>query len=154
LTEVRQSNLPEELGELHPDQWTAPFWEHAREHRLVAARCTRCDAFRPMPPGSFCWECDGDEVAWIELSGRATLHSFTIVRRAVASSLEGVVPFVIAIVDLDGAPGVRLMTNIVDVEPEAVRTGMALTVVWDDLASGVTIPRFAPVGSAGSAGTT
>jgi len=55
---------------------------------------------------------------------------------------ERAIPYVLAVVALDGAPGVRLISNIVGADPEAVWIDMPVRVVWDDLGPGVSIPRF------------
>ena len=62
------------------------------------------------------------------MSGRGTVYSFTINRQAWVPGLE--VPFVIAIVELDEQPGLRLMTNIVDGTPEEVEIGMPVEVAF------------------------
>jgi uncharacterized OB-fold protein len=72
------------------------------------------------------------------------LHSFTIVHRAPAPELQGAVPYVVALVDLE--EGVRLMATLQDVDPdpEALRIGMPLELVYDDVSAEVTLPRFRP----------
>ena len=61
-----------------------------------------------------------------------------------ARKLAASVPYVIAVVALDGAPGTRLITNLVGCDPDTVHIGQQVQVVWDDIGSGVTIPRFTP----------
>lgn len=138
----RVIDFPADISQLNPDPWTQPFWDAAREHRLVVARCTNCATLRPMPPGPMCWECDEQRVDWITLSGTGTIHTYTVVRNAPLPDMEA--PFVIAVIALDGAPGVRLMTNIVGIDVDDVRVGQPVTVVWDDVTDDVTIPRFEP----------
>jgi uncharacterized OB-fold protein len=135
-------NFPDQIASLHPDPVTRPFWDAAREHRLVVARCVACATIRPMPPGPFCWECREVDVEWVTLPGTASVHTFTIVRSAPIPELSDAVPYVIAVVELDDAPGVRLMTNVVCVAPDDVRIGMRLRVVWDDVDGQTVIPRF------------
>jgi uncharacterized OB-fold protein len=134
----------EQLAHLHPDRWTEPFWAAAREHRLVAARCVSCGTLRQTPPGPFCWECSAQEVQWIDLPGTGVVHSYTVVRSAGPAAAQDV-PFVMAVVDLDDAPGVRLITNIVDIDVDEVTIGRQVVVRWDDVDDETTIPRFAPV---------
>jgi uncharacterized OB-fold protein len=122
---------------LHPDRWTAPFWAAARRHELVVARCALCATPRPMPPGPYCWECEGSEVEWHPLPGTGEVFTYTVVRQVDD-------PYVVAIVALDGVEGVRLMSDLVDVDPAQVRTGLPVEVVWDDVDRDTTIPRFGP----------
>ena len=135
--------MPDFMAYLSPDVWTEPFWTAASEHRLVAPKCTSCGEFR-MPPAPFCWSCRGQDVEWVELPGRGTVYTFTVTRQALIPQLKGSVPYVVAVVDLEGAPGARLVGNIVDVDPDTVCVGMAVTVTWDDLDEHTTIPRWSP----------
>jgi len=144
MTHVRPT-LSADLVHLHPDPWTRPFWDAARQHRLVAPRCTSCGTFR-MPPGPFCWRCRKQDVEWVDLSGRGQVFTFTVTHHALIPQLKEYVPYVTAIIELEGAPEVRMMSNIVDVDPAAVRIGMDVDVVWDDIDPQVTVPRFLPGG--------
>lgn len=132
-----------EIVNLHPDPWTEPFWRAAREHRLTAPRCTTCGTFR-MPPTGFCRKCRAQGVDWVQLVGSGTVYSFTVTHQALIPQLAAYTPYVIAVVELDDAPGIRLVTNLVDAEIETVRIGMPVTVVWDDVHEHATIPRFTP----------
>lgn len=133
--------MPGDLVHLHPDPHSEPFWLAAREHRLVAPRCQHCGRFR-MPPTGFCPGCRQQGVDWVELSGRGTVYSFTIAHQPLIPQLRDYIPYVIALVEPDDAPGIRLATNLVDVDTEAVRVGMAVRVVWDDVHENATVPRF------------
>lgn len=135
--------MPDFMAELAPDPWTEPFWRAAGEHRLVAPRCTNCGTFR-MPPVPFCHTCRHQDVEWVELSGRGTVFTFVITRRALIPQLEDAVPNVVAVIDLEGAPGCRLVSNVLEVDPEAVEIGLPVVVAWDDVNETVTIPRFVP----------
>jgi hypothetical protein len=135
--------LPASLARLAPDAWTEPFWRAAREHRLVAPRCRACGAFR-MPPGPYCWRCRTQPVDWVELSGRGTVYTCSVTRQALVPFLREAVPYVVAVVELEGAPGVRLVGNVLDVDPAEVRIGMPVRVAWDDIDEATTIPRFVP----------
>ena len=136
--------MPDFMARLNPDPWTEPFWQAASEHHLVAPKCTNCGEFR-MPPAPFCWKCRHQDVEWIELSGRGTVYTFIIARRALIPQLEPAMPNVVAVVELDDAPGVRLVGNVLAIDPEAVFIGMPVEVAWDDIDETITIPRFVPV---------
>ncbi|MDP2013903.1 MAG: OB-fold domain-containing protein [Actinomycetota bacterium] len=130
-----------EFATLNVDTFTKPFWDAAREHRLVVPQCDDCGTFH-LPPSPFCHECDGEALSYTEVPGTGEVYSFTIVRHPVVPALASVVPYVIAVVDLDGAPGARLVGNVIDCVPEAVHIGSKVTVVYDDIDDDVTIPRF------------
>ncbi len=140
---------PSSLADLHPDTATAPFWAAVAEHRLVCQRCANC-GHRRMPPGPVCPVCQSMSYEWDELSGRATLYTYTVARHALVPEMRESIPHVIAAVELDDAPGLRLVGNVVDVNVEDVVIGMPLEIVWDDVPErSVTVYRFRPRGHTG-----
>jgi hypothetical protein len=80
----------------------------------------------------------------LELSGEATLYSFTVIRHALAPPLREFLPMVVAVVEPDEAPTARLVANLVEVEVGDVTIGMPLEVVWEDAGDGICIYRFRP----------
>ncbi|MGH9025964.1 MAG: Zn-ribbon domain-containing OB-fold protein [Acidimicrobiia bacterium] len=134
---------PESVIELTPNEWTLPFWEATADHRLVVPRCTGCGAYR-MPPGPFCHVCRMQDIEWVEQSGRGEVYSFTVIRHGVIPDVKEALPFVAAVVELPDTGGVRLVANIVQCEPEAVRIGMPVELFWNDVREGVSIPCFRP----------
>ena len=75
-------------------------------------------------------------------SGRGTVYSFTVTHQNQAPGFREELPYVLAVVEL--AEGPRLMTNIVECAPDAVRIGMPVEVVFDDVTPEVTLPKFRP----------
>ena len=120
-----------------------PFWEATAAGRLLLPRCAECQAviWYPRP---FCPACASTHVEWIEASGRGTVYSFTVNRRGQADLADykdaGV--YVLAYVEL--AEGPRMMTNIVDCDPDTVSIGQAVEVVFHDTGEGTALPRFRP----------
>lgn len=135
---------PPDLFKLSTNAWTQPFWDATARHELVAAQCTDCGTFR-MPPTPFCPCCQSQRITWARLSGSGEIYSYTIVERAILPGMEDHLPYVPTVITLDGAGGVRLISNVVEVEVADIRVGMAVQVVWDDLpGQGVAVPRFVP----------
>src|SRR5262249_14427208 len=132
---------PDHLFKRVTDAWTRPFWEAASRHRVAAPRCGEGGTFR-MPPTPFFPRCRSPRVEWIELSGEGRLYSYSIVCRATFAEMESSIPYVTAVVELPDAQGIRLITNIVDTPLDRIRIGANVTVVFDDIGDGVTIPRF------------
>ncbi len=95
-------------------------------------------------PRPFCPECASTRVDWFQASGRGTVYSYTVNRRGGADLPEyrnaGV--YVLAYVELEEGP--RLMTNIVDCDPDSVRIGQPVEVVFHDTGQGTALPRFRP----------
>lgn len=128
-----------------PTPETLPFWEGCAAGELRIQRCTSCGkhVFYPRPA---CPHCYSTDLEWVVSDGTATLHSYVISHRAGPGFAEEV-PYVIAIVELP--EGVRMMTNLVEVEadPEKLPLDMPLRVVFEPRGE-VHLPLFAPAGSA------
>jgi uncharacterized OB-fold protein len=124
-----------------PDAETQPYWDAARERRLLVKRCRACSRahFYPRP---FCPHCWSAEVDWEEASGRATLYTWSVVHRNDLPPFGERVPYVAAVVDL--AEGPRMMTNVVGCDPGQLRIGMALEVDFRVETDEVTVPVFRP----------
>jgi uncharacterized OB-fold protein len=82
-------------------------------------------------------------VRWEDASGFGTVYSFTVLRQHYSRSLRHLLPMVVALVDL--AEGPRIMTNIVNVDPEDVRVGMPVEVYFERVSDHAALPFFAPV---------
>ena len=124
-----------------PYQDTAEYWSAAREHRFVLQRCKSCGEHQFYPRG-VCSHCLSSDLEWKEASGRGTVYSFSVNHRAPHPGFADNLPFVLAIVALEEGP--RMMTNIVDCDPESVTIGMDVTVTFDDISEEVTLPKFRP----------
>ncbi|MFE9096768.1 Zn-ribbon domain-containing OB-fold protein [Streptomyces sp. NPDC007264] len=141
MSAVRAQALPGDRVHITTDSATEPFWQAAKERRLVACECADCGHFR-MPPTPFCPECQSTAVDWVRLSGQGEVYSFTVIH-----GFPGLpdVTMVAAVVDLPDAPGARLVSNIIDVDPADVRIGMRLAVDFWPIADGWQLPVFRAV---------
>ncbi len=124
-----------------PDPETQPFWDAARAGALLIRRCRDCGRFH-FYPRPFCPSCWSSNVEWVEASGRASLYTWSVVRRNDLPPFNERVPYVAAVVDLEEGP--RMMTNVVDCDVDALEIGMPLEVVFRPIADDVTIPVFRP----------
>lgn len=126
-----------------PDPFTQRWWDAARERRLLVMRCGACGRahFYPRPFCPFCWS---EDVHWEEASGRGTVYTYSVVYQNDLPPFSSRVPYVAAIVEL--AEGPRMMTNIVDCDPAALRVGMPVEVTFRDETDEVTLPVFRPAG--------
>ena len=120
-----------------------PFWDGTAEGRLLLPRCDDCQVFI-WYPRPFCPACASTRVSWVAASGRGTVYSFTVNRRGQAdlSAYKEAGLYVLAYVELDEGP--RVMTNIVDCDPETVQIGQRVQVVFHDTGQGTALPRFRP----------
>ena len=131
-------SLPTPLPTPSPE--TAEFWAATTEKRLLLKRCENC-ATVIWYPKSLCPHCHSTDTSWFEAAGTGHVYSYTISRRGEGPYREAA-PYVLAYVELDEGP--RLMTNIVDCDPETVTVGQRVNVVFDDTGEGSALIRFRP----------
>ena len=126
-----------------PDPDTQAFWDGCRAHRLLVPKCLACGAFR-WPPRPGCPRCHSTEHEWVEVSGRGKVYSYVIFRRAFLPEFRDDVPYVVAIIELEESPTVRILSNVVGRKPEEVAFGMPVRVVFEDVTGDVTLFKFGP----------
>lgn len=123
---------------VNPD--SAPYWDGAREGRLMIRKCSDCGATHFLPR-HLCPECWSDRLEWIESAGRGTVHSFTVIRRASVPEYSGRVPYVLALIDLEEGP--RMMANIVGDDALETALGDPVRVVFETRGKeGAKVPQF------------
>ena len=106
------------LGPLpRPDMDSRFFWESGADGVLRFLQCGACKGFI-HPPRPICPACLSEDVSPAPVPGTGTVESFTINRQKWHPALP--VPFIIARVAIDGAPGVILTSNVIGCDPEAI----------------------------------
>lgn len=126
-----------------PDPDSAHFWAGCRSHRVLIQRCRSCGTYR-FPAGPVCPSCRSREADWIEAPGRGTVFGWIVVRHPVPRSVyQEDVPYIVALVTLE--EGVRMATNIIGCEPEAVTAGMEVELTFHDVTVDISLPKFRPV---------
>ena len=120
----------------------APFWRSVDGRAMQLPYCGSCRRFH-FYPRPVCPECWSDGLDWRPVCGRGAVWSYTVVRFAHGAH-EGWktrVPYVVALIELE--EGVRMMGNVVDCPPDAVRSGMAVELAYREYEDGL-IPVFVP----------
>lgn len=144
--------FPNEMPAPEPSMDDAGFWACCAGRSLRFQACADCGQVR-HPPTPICSGCHSTRVKWIEAPAEASVYSFTVVHHASHPAVSARLPYVVAVVEFDGLPGVRFVTNVTDVEPNKVHIGMLVRVWWDRLEHGdekaqpMFIPRFRPGGA-------
>ena len=136
--------MHDELPEPIVNADSRPYWEGARQGRLLLQRCGDCGTLRFFPR-YLCTACGSDRTEWAEASGRGTVHSFTIVHRAAFPEFQARTPYVVALIDLEEGP--RVMTNIVGDDALGVAIGDAVVVEFEARGTeGAKVPQFKRAG--------
>jgi uncharacterized OB-fold protein len=134
------------------DERTAEYFAGAARGELVLPRCGACGRLVWYPEPR-CPACAGESYTWTSVSGRGRVFSWTVVRRAFLPAFEEMVPFVTALVALDEDPAVRIVSYLVDCDPDAVTADMPVEAVFRPLRfptvpdRSVPVPMFVPASS-------
>ena len=89
-----------------------------------------------------CPECHSIEIETVELAGTGTVYSYAILHHPRNPAFS--YPVIAALIDLD--EGVRVVSNLVGVEPADVRIGAPVRVPFEPTADDMAVPVFEPAG--------
>ena len=125
-----------------PTPTTQPFWDALAQHtiRIQYSPSAQRYVFYPrvLAPGTL-----ADDLEWREISGAASLHTYTVAHRPVAPHFADAVPHIVAVAQWDEGP--RFATEIVNAEPSELRVGMRIRPVFVDVPEeGITLLRYEP----------
>lgn len=111
---------------------SAPFWEAAARSSLELPFCRSCGQVDWYPKGT-CASCESTEMDWRAVRGTGSVFSFVVVTRAFLPQYGDLLPFIPALVELDDAAGARMVTRLVDCEPDVVAIGDRVEVTFRTL---------------------
>jgi uncharacterized OB-fold protein len=113
------------------------FWRGVAEGRLLITRCAGCSTLQ-HPPSPMCPVCGSVRWTAEEMSGRGKVHSWIVSRHPTESDDH---PRIVALVELD--EGVRLVSNLKDVDPDQVTNDMEVEVLFTEV-DGFEVHQFRP----------
>ncbi|MCH2171706.1 OB-fold domain-containing protein [Myxococcota bacterium] len=128
---------------------TRGFWEGAAASELRIPRCDACGSLNWYPPPA-CRHCGGEALTWRAVSGRGQLFSWSHVTRALFKEYASKAPYIPGIVVLDEDPRVRLVTLLVDCNPEGLVVDEPVECVFrplsfSEIEGEVIAPMFRPI---------
>ena len=142
---MTQNSLPIEVP---PKPWHTPaehsrfYWEAAHENKFMIQRCEDCKTYI-HPPMPICAGCHSWNVSPQQVSGGGTVYSFTVVRHLFHPGFADVMPYVLALVELQEQADLRVLTHVVECAPENVSIGMKVVVVFENRGDH-SVPQFRP----------
>ena len=126
---------------------TRPFWEGCKAHELRFQKCQDCGLVR-WPPSVVCPHCLSGDTVWINASGRGTVYTFAVFRRAFHEAFQANIPYVTASIQLEEGP--RILSNVVGCPPAQVACDMPVEVTWEDITEVFSLPKFKTLERKGS----
>ena len=137
-----QNKYDKPLPEFRPE--TKPYWDSCKKHELLLPKSKATNKFffypRAFSPGD-----DMSDVVWEKASGKAKVWTFSIHHMGPTKAYKGDGAYVVALVETE--EGIKMMTNIINCDPNDVHVGMDVEVIFDDVTPEVTLPKFQPVKS-------
>jgi hypothetical protein len=144
MTRPTSRVLPEVSAE------SSAFWTGGADGELRIYRCRSCSRYFHPPVGA-CFRCHSRDVGPEAVSGRATVAAYTVNHHPWFGDAFPV-PYVLAIVELEEDPEVRLTTQIVDCPVEDVQIGLPVQVEFEHHED-VWVPVFKPAAAASATGS-
>ena len=123
-----------------PTSFSKPFWDAARELKLVMQYCPESGKYQhyPRPVSIYTGKRN---LVWREMSGKGFVYALTVTRRG-PPAFRGREPYILATIELD--EGVRLLTELVNCTLENAKVGLRVHVDWSVLNEEFTCPVFEP----------
>ena len=125
-----------------PDSISQFFWDGAAEGRLLIQKCTACGKYQ-YPPDVACTYCQCQTLEATQVSGHGALYAHVVADRTFHEGFVEHLPYVVALVELDEQPDLRMIANIVDCDHDQLVDGMRLEVTFERRGD-ITLPQFRP----------
>lgn len=114
-----------------PEAQDAEFWRACNEGRLLLQYCQQCEAFQ-HPPEATCAGCQTSaHLTWREVSGAGSIHSFAVVYDTPIAVLQPAVPFNVAVIQIDDAPSVNMLSHLPGTPVDEVPMGAQVELTFE-----------------------
>lgn len=113
-----------------PDGLDAPYWAGTRRGELLVQRCERCRAWQ-WGPEWICHACLSSEVGWTRVEPRGTIYSWERAWHPVHPALKEHGPYIVVLVELPHADGLRMLGNLLGDPRQRVTIGAAVEAVFE-----------------------
>lgn len=121
------------------NQDTQFFWDGMSQGELRIQKCSSCAALI-HPPKPHCSTCGSFELSFDIMSGTGRVFSHITFHRPLSPGFDE--PYNVSLVDLD--EGVRIVSQVVGIPPDAVRIGLPVMLEFVEVEAGLTLPMFRP----------
>lgn len=128
----------------HDNAW---WWEGIKRGELLIQRCKSCGTLR-HPPRPMCGQCQSTQWDSVVSKGKGTIYSYVVVHHPQFPGFD--YPLVAAVIALE--EGTRLVSNVVGVDPAAVRIGMPVQLSIESVDDQFKLPLFRPVSASAHPG--
>ena len=126
------------------DDLSQPFWEAAKQQRLVVQRCRECGYFN-HPPRPACDACQSQQLQFEPVSGQGTIYSFTVMHQPNVAGFENQIPYINILVELEEQPLLFMVSNLPASDLDKIKIGGQVEVYFEEVDPDTTLPQFRSV---------
>jgi uncharacterized OB-fold protein len=126
-----------------PNEVTQFFWDGVARHELWIQRCQDCRHYVHYPK-TMCRYCQSRDLAGEQVSGKATLYTWTIATQPFHPFWVDKIPYTLATVELVEQPRLMFMSQVIDCPEDELVAGMPLEVTFVEMTPELTLPLFRP----------
>jgi len=126
------------------DDLSQPFWEAAKQQRLVVQRCRECGYFN-HPPRPACDACQSQQLQFEPVSGQGTIYSFTVMHQPNVAGFENQIPYINILVELEEQPLLFMVSNLPASDLDKIKIGGQVEVYFEEVDPDTALPQFRPV---------
>ncbi len=125
-----------------PDADSEQLWKGLKEGKLFLQHCEDCGHIQYYHQ-AICRHCLGENLVEKEASGKGIVYSYSVVYRAPGPAFKNEIPYAVVLVELEEGP--RMISSMVDIDPELVEFDMKVEMVVEPISEEINLPRFRPV---------
>ncbi len=122
--------LPTGLPMPAPDALSLPYWQGLREARLRVQHCRHCGTWQ-FGPEWLCHQCLAFDPDWQDVEPAGRIYSWERVWHPSHPALQGHGPYLVVLVELPHAGGVRMLGNLLGDPMQTVSIGAAVRGVFE-----------------------
>ena len=129
---MKKTYLPEglPLPTCGPADPAAAFWAGLRNSELLIQRCRCCKSWQ-WGPEFICHRCHSFDLEWRAVEPRGRIYSWTRVWQAAQPPLKDAIPYIVVLVELDVAPHIRLIGNLLGDPGQTIEIGAEVFGVFE-----------------------
>ena len=123
------------------DEVDKEYFDAARRHEIRIQRCTKCRTFQ-FPAEWICHKCHSFDLEWARVAPRGSIYSWERVWHPAHRALAETCPYLVVVVELSEAPGIRLVGNLLGDPRQDVAMDSPVEAVFEDHDEGYTLIQW------------
>ena len=113
------------------DGLDSPFWEGTKDHELKVQQCDDCGTHQ-WGPEWMCHSCNSLAVSWVTIEPVGEIYSWQRPHHPVHSALSDRGPYIIVLIELPHASGIRMVGNLLGDPMQTIEIGAPVSAVFED----------------------